>query len=233
MLALILRLPITVMLCWTYWTYLLGGGARAGHKRNWLPRSLSSFSCAFCLPIMAGICLRKCPMIRQWILAARTLFTNSFTCTSAEAFSTCQLDACDGMFGLYTCTLLHLLCPPCSPSLVLTCPRTTLGQFITFLSHARWGISYRSCSRSDCSFSKSSTPAGFRSDRTGLSALKDPMYTLHTCKHTQRCIDLLSLETSIVPNALCKWPYMQSILMASCVYCSALSPVCVRAYTCS
>ena len=50
------------------------------HVREVLGSSRSSFSCAFCLPIMAGICLRRCPMMRQWILAARTRFTNSFTC---------------------------------------------------------------------------------------------------------------------------------------------------------
>ena len=75
---------------------------------NWLARSLSSFSCAFCLPIMAGICLRRCPMIRQWILAARTLFTNSFTCTSIIAllFRSAYPKACIILCAL---TSMHLL----------------------------------------------------------------------------------------------------------------------------
>ena len=47
---------------------------------KWVGSSRKSFSCAFCLPIMAGICLRRWPMMSVWIFAARTRFTNSFTC---------------------------------------------------------------------------------------------------------------------------------------------------------
>ena len=42
-------------------------------------RLASSFSCAFALPIIAGIFFLKWPMIRMCILAALTRFTNSFT----------------------------------------------------------------------------------------------------------------------------------------------------------
>ena len=60
------------------------------------------------------------------------------------------------------------------------------AQSLTLRSQARCGMSYRSCSRSACSFSNSSAPAGLRSVRTGRSALKLPMYTLHTCTRGHR-----------------------------------------------
>ena len=51
----------------------------------------------------------------------------------------------------------------------------------TLRSQLLWGISNKSCRRSACSLLNRSSPEGFISVLIGLSALKDPMYTLHTC----------------------------------------------------
>ena len=51
----------------------------------------------------------------------------------------------------------------------------------TLRSQLLWGISNRSCKRSACSLLNSSSPEGFISVLIGLSALKEPMYTLQTC----------------------------------------------------
>lgn len=47
-----------------------------------LVRATGQLTCAFALPIILGICFRKCPRISRCIRAARTRFTNSLTAST-------------------------------------------------------------------------------------------------------------------------------------------------------